>query len=120
LPINTKVILRGSQLRGRTRLAHACEARLQRTLQGHAMRIRSSELRLDTQSGRESGLYRATLAIQPESGRSFLITASANRPWKAAADAAHAARRSLEQERKRKRARSRRARRGIEAQRWAA
>lgn len=118
--MKTKVILRGSQLRRRTRLAHACEARLQRTLERHTTRIRSSELRLDTQSGRDSGLYRATLAIQPESGHSFLITASADRPWKAAADAAHSARRALEQERKRKRARSRRARRGIEAQRWAA
>jgi hypothetical protein len=118
--MKTKVILRGAQLRRRTRLSHACEARLQRTLQRHASRIRSSELRLDTQSGRESGLYRATLAIQPESGHSFLITASADRPWKAAAEAAHAARRSLEQECKRKRARSRRARRLIEAQRWAA
>lgn len=118
--MNTKVILRGTQLRRRSRLAHACEARLLRTLQRHATRIRSSELRLDTQSGRDSGLYRATLAIQPVSGHSFLITASANRPWKAAADVAHSARRTLEEERKRKRARSRRARRVVEAQRWAA
>jgi len=118
--VNTKVILRGTQLRRRTRLAQACEARLQRTLLRHATRIRSSELRLDTRSGRDSGLYRASLAIQPESGHGFLITASADRPWKAAAEAAHAARRKLEQECKRKRARSRRARRGIEAQRWAA
>jgi hypothetical protein len=118
--VNTKVILRGTQLRRRTRLAQACEARMQRTLLRHARRIRSAELRVDTQSGRDSRLYRATLAIQPESGHGFLITASANRPWKAAADAAHAARRALEQELKRKRARSRRARRANQAQRWAA
>jgi hypothetical protein len=118
--VNTQVILRGTRLRRRSRLAQACEARLQRTLQRHATRIRSSELRLDTQSGRDSQLYRATLAIQPESGHGFLITASADRPWKAAAEAVHAARRTLEQELKRKRARSRRARRAADEQRWAA
>jgi len=118
--MKTKVILRGSQLRRRTRLAHACEARLQRTLERHTTRIRSSELRLDTQSGRDSGLYRATLAIQPESGHSFLITASADRPWKAAASGALWARGAFYHLLNRRGGRKRRPRRGIEAQRWAA
>lgn len=118
--MNIKVILRGAQLRRRTRLAQACEARLSQTLRRHHEHIRSSELRLDTTSGRESGLYRASLAVQPENGHGFLMTASADRPWKAAADVAQSARRRLEQERKRKRARSRRARRAAEAKRWAA
>lgn len=116
--MKTDVTLRGTLAR-RSRLASACEARLLKTFQRHAERIAQIELRLES-TGAHDPSCRATLIVQPVRGHALLITAQAEQPWTAAAQASQQARKQLEVSRKRNRARTRRAQRVWSEQRWAA
>ena len=116
--MKTEVILRGSLAR-RSRLASACEARIQQTLQRHGERIAHVELRIESTNAHDLS-YHATLIVQPVCGHALLMSAIADQPWKACAQASQNARKQLEAARKRNRARTRRAQRVWSEQRWAA